>query len=259
VRFPAAGRAPPPPASAASCGSGDASMAKASSAAADAPAAAAGGDAAAASCADADAALAASEAAAAEARRIEQEEAALGAQLAEQYAVDDAGDDAGDYGDDGGDWDVGGDDGSSDGEGGEPPAGAAPAPGEASEGPSAAFGQSFAGLLGGEVRARSGGGALGHAGRFCADAEGCCRSTPHFTLASALLISTLAPRSCCQGLEGIFGSEGLPLLQSLASSAGVTRGAGWAGSSYWRYTKAAPRDAPAKRGAEDKPAKRARK
>lgn len=43
-----------------------------------------------------------------------------------------------------------------------------------------------------------------------------------------------------QGLDGAPGSDMLPLLLGLtgAQGAGVTRGTGWAGSSYWKFQKA---------------------
>ena len=59
-----------------------------------------------------------------------------------------------------------------------------------------------------------------------------------------------------QGLEGVLGADGAELLKGLGG--GVTRGTGWAGSSFWRFQRSG-RDAPAKHGAADKPAKRGRK
>jgi hypothetical protein len=150
VRFPAAGTAAPLP----SFLSGARAVAACSAADARPAASAAGGDASVADAApgdyasDADCAVseAGKVAAALETeRQQEQEEAELGARLAEQYAQDEGGYDM----DDGG-WDAGGDDGISDEEGGETRD--APAAGEGDEA-SAAEGTAFSSLLGGEVRA----------------------------------------------------------------------------------------------------------
>lgn len=54
----------------------------------------------------------------------------------------------------------------------------------------------------------------------------------------------------------MLGAEGAELLKGLG--AGVTRGTGWAGSSFWRFQRTG-KDALGKRGAADKPAKRGRK
>ncbi|GBF88554.1 condensin complex subunit 2 [Raphidocelis subcapitata] len=210
IRFPAAGgtaachqrAAAPGGRVVAACSvdsAGDASMADAPSGAARAGGRA-GDDAA----SGADAALASSEAellAASEAtQRREQEEAEVGARLAEQYGAeaDPRFDDDGGFGGDFGGWDAGDDGCSSDG------GDTRPGPARASEAASAHEGEGY-GLL---------------------------------------------------GLEGVLGADGAELLKGLGG--GVTRGTGWAGSSFWRFQRGG-RDAPAKHGAADKPAKRGRK